>query len=273
MTCVQLGLSCMEAIYAAGGHLDLVITLPDHKARKKSGRIYLDEFCAKNDVPLLKVGHINDVEVAEQVKRCKIDWLFIIGWSQIAGPEVLAAPRKGAAGIHPTLLPEGRGRAAIPWAILKQLSKTGVTMFKLAEGVDTGDIIAQNEISLPHDADAGWLYHRVNKLHIELMRQTLPQIASGRVILRPQDESRATYWEGRKPEDGRIDLQGSVIDAERLVRAVTKPYPGAFLEHDGVRTTVWRARVAPENSGGLCVKFHDGFLECVEYDRSPIPVT
>ena len=270
VTCVQLGLSCMEALYEAGAQLDIAVTIHDEMAKKKSGRIYLDEFCAKHCIPLLKVRHINDQTAIDKIQELEIDWLFIIGWSQIAGPQILKAARGAAIGIHPTLLPEGRGRAAIPWAIIKQLPKTGITMFKLDKGVDTGDIIAQKELKLPPDVDATWLYRRINDLHIELIKETLPRMVAGALILRPQDESKATYWEGRGPEDGRLDLHGSVTDAERLVRAVTNPYPGAFFDLNGNRTKVWKAKVVSQKTNGLCLEFKDGVLECIDYECFPI---
>ena len=113
VTCVELGLSCMQEIYACGGKLDLAITLGDEKAQNKSGRVYLDDFCDEHAVPLLKIDHVNDTAVQEAIGRHGIDWLFIVGWSQIAGPATLAAPSRGCLGIHPTLLPTGRGRAPI----------------------------------------------------------------------------------------------------------------------------------------------------------------
>ena len=140
-TCVQLGRSCIEEILRIGGKLDLLITLKDDRARAKSGRIYLDDIAQKENIPLLKIGNINEPCVLEALAAHGIDWLFIIGWSQIAGPDLLAAPKCGCIGMHPTLLPLGRGRAAIPWAILKGLPQTGVTMFKLDAGVDTGPIL------------------------------------------------------------------------------------------------------------------------------------
>ena len=78
----------------------------------KSGRIYLDDIAYEHNIPLLKVNNINDPEVIKALKDYEIDWLFIIGWSQVQ--EVLKAPKKGCIGMHPTLLPVGRGRAAIP---------------------------------------------------------------------------------------------------------------------------------------------------------------
>jgi methionyl-tRNA formyltransferase len=267
VTCVQLGLSCMEAIHAAGFRLDLVITIPDDRGRQKSGRIYLDDFCRRHTVPLVKVRHINDDAALAAIRDHDLDWLFIIGWSQIAGPAVLAAPRRGVLGIHPTLLPIGRGRAAIPWAILKRLPETGVTLFQLAEGVDTGPIVAQHRIPLKPDTDATWLYDRVNEAHAELIRDVLPKLAAGILTPQPQDDSRASIWPGRKPEDGRLDPNGSVHDAECLVRAVTRPYPGAFLIQGAEKLVVWKARVVAQPVSGLCLPFPDGYLECMDYER------
>ena len=79
VTCVQLGLSCMESIYEVGGQLDLVITLEDSQAINKSGRIFLDGFCGDHDIPLFKSRHINNDDCIDMIKKHGIDWLFIIG--------------------------------------------------------------------------------------------------------------------------------------------------------------------------------------------------
>ena len=78
VTCVQIGLSCMEAIYDVNGTLDLIISIPDEKAKKKSGRIYVDDFAAKYNIPVLKSNQVNDAAVIEAIKAHNIDWLFII---------------------------------------------------------------------------------------------------------------------------------------------------------------------------------------------------
>ena len=263
VTCVQLGLTCMEAIETAGFKLDKVFTLKDDMAAKKSGRVYLDQFAASHGAELYKIKHVNDEEAIEQFRQ--LDWLFIIGWSQIAGPEVIRAPKKGVLGIHPTLLPEGRGRAAIPWAIIKGLAKTGVTLFRLDEGVDTGPIAAQLEIPLQSGTTAADLYARVNDAHAELIKSVLPSMASGEVEFEEQDESKASNWPGRKPEDGQIDIDGSVFDAERLIRAVTHPYPGAFVFDDnGRKRIIWAAKITDGMASETSLVFSDGYLAIVD---------
>jgi len=267
ITCVELGLSCIESIYESGSNLELIITLNDNKAIQKSGRVFLDEFCKQKKVNLVKCDHVNDYHVANAILKANIDWLFIIGWSQIAGEAVLKAAKYGTLGMHPTLLPVGRGRAPVPWAIIKGLQKTGVSLFKLDTGVDTGLIGAQIEIPLGHAEDASSLYVKVNYAQSQLMRKAIHLLENNDMIFHVQDESKATYWPGRKPEDGELDLSGSVIDAEKLVRALTHPYPGAFVFKDGIKIVVWKAIVANKSFKGRALTFPDGILGLIDYDE------
>lgn len=263
-TCVQLGRSCIEEIYRIGGSLELLITLKDGQAQNKSGRIFLDDLAQARGIPLLKIGNINEPAVISALQEREIDWLFIIGWSQIAKPELLNTPTQGCIGIHPTLLPQGRGRAAVPWAILKGLSRTGVTLFKLDRGVDTGDIIGQEVIELEETITATELYRRVNQAHVTLISRYWKDIISGTVQLCPQDHAAATEWPGRKPEDGEIKSSMTMLEADRMVRAVTHPYPGAFYREGARILRIWSARVSPE--GGR-VRLKDGWLESLDFEE------
>ena len=269
VTCVQIGLSCMEAIYEVGGSLDLIISIPDEKAKKKSGRIYVDDFAAKNNIPVLKSNHVNDAEVIEAIKAYDIDWLFIIGWSQIASKEVIASPRKGVIGAHPTLLPVGRGRAAIPWSIIKGLDVTGVSFFKMNEGVDTGLILRQEEVPILPSETALTLYSKVNTAHETLIKKLFIDIQNNDIKGWVQDESKATYWEGRKPNDGEIFETMTITEVDRLVRATTKPYPGAFIVRKDKKVIIWNG-VTSKNKTQTNL-YHeivliDGFFYATNYE-------
>ena len=262
-TCVQLGQSCIEEIYRIGGKLDLLITLKDDRAKNKSGRIYLDNIASEQNTPLLKINNINDQEVIDALKNHEIDWLFIIGWSQIAEIKLLETPTLGCIGMHPTLLPEGRGRAAIPWAILKGLKKTGVTMFKLDDGVDTGDLIGQGVINLTENTTATELYQKVDTMHVSLISKYWDDIVNNNITLTIQNEADATEWSGRKPEDGEISNTMTRDEADKLVRAVTHPYPGAFYI-DGEQTLrIWSAKTNKDQGE---IKLSDGYLIPMDYE-------
>ncbi len=269
VTCVQIGLSCMEAIYDVNGSLDLIISIPDEKAKRKSGRIYVNDFAEKNVIPVVKSNHINDAAVIEAIKAHDIDWLFIIGWSQIASKEVIEAPNIGAIGAHPTLLPVGRGRAAIPWAIIKGLNVTGVSFFKMDEGIDTGLILGQEEVAIDLDENALTLYNKVNKAHEKLIKKIYVGLEQNEVIAVPQDESKATYWEGRKPHDGEIFIHMTIKDVDRLVRATTKPYPGAFFIRENKKIIIWKgtaSKFKKENNTFFEIELSDGYYIAENYE-------
>lgn len=263
VTCVQIGLSCMEAIYEAGSTLDLIVTLPDDKAKKKSGRIYVDEFASKHNIRVVKSNHVNDQIVIDAIKKQNIDWLFIIGWSQIASVEVINAPNYGVIGAHPTLLPQGRGRAAIPWAIIKGLTKTGVSFFKMDEGVDTGLILGQKEVEIEAQETATTLYAKVNLAHEKLIRKLVVDLKKNDVEIRKQDETKATYWEGRKPSDGEINANMTMDYVDKLVRATTKPYPGAFIYNKANKVIVWEgfpSNIQLKDKNLFEIQLADGFF-------------
>jgi methionyl-tRNA formyltransferase len=265
VTCVKLGYSCIEKIYETGGHIDLLITLFDHKAKNKSGRIYLDKFADEHHIPLLKINHVNDHEVKSALKQYAIDYLFIIGWSQIADEELIHIPKYGTFGIHPTLLPEGRGRAAIPWAILKGLERTGVTLFKLDAGVDTGPIADQFIIPIDPNETATTLYEKVGKAHEMLIAKVYQNMEAGVITLKIQDNALATYWPGRTPADGEVLSSMCIADVDRLIRATTHPYPGAFIKTDFGKRIIWKA-VVSDNNATTPLNLQDGIMDIIEFE-------
>lgn len=264
----------MQEIASIGGRLDAVLTLRDEQARGKAGRVFVDAYCASHSIPLGKFRNINDADAVEWLRAMRLDWLFIIGWSQIAHEEALAAVARGAIGMHPTLLPQGRGRAAIPWAIIKGLDRTGVSMFKLDSGVDTGALLAQQEIRVEPRETATTLYAKVEEAHRSLTRRTWPLLLADALPLRAQDEAHATVWPGRTAADGELDLGMRVADADRLIRAVTHPYPGAFIDLPGRRLRIWRAAPATMEAGaGERLRFADGDLVVLVADEEPLSET
>lgn len=265
-TCVQLGLSCLDELISLSLPPSLLITLRDHDAQSKSGRVYLDQLACDQGVELVKVANINDPHALNAIRSSRLDWLFIIGWSQIARAEILQLPRRGVIGIHPTLLPEGRGRAPIPWAILKSLTVTGVTMFQLDEGIDSGPIIDSIELPVAGDETATSLYDRVNTAHRTLIRQAVTKLRDPEFVPTPQDSTRATEWPARTPADGEINFHMSVADALRMVRATSHPYPGAFIRLGETLTLRLWSAAAGGHASLPTLNLADGPIHATEYD-------
>ena len=111
VTAVEIGTACIEGIARIGGQLKLVVTLSEDTDPAKSGRADVAAVARAHEIPLVTVAHINDADALLAIQGADLDWLFVIGWSQIVGPGVLSSPRRGAIGAHPTLLPAGRGRS------------------------------------------------------------------------------------------------------------------------------------------------------------------
>lgn len=265
ITSVRLGLECLETLVAEGVELSYLGTIHDEIARTKSGRVLLDDFAAEHAVPLHKFRNMNDADAVAALRAADLDWLYVIGWSQMARAEVLSVPRLGAVGIHPTLLPLGRGRASIPWAIIKGLAETGVSMFKLDEGMDTGPLLGQVTVPIGPAETSTTLYEKVIVAHRTLIRDTLPGMLSATIELHEQDHSQATEWPGRTPADGAfVPAEHSVAEIDRFVRALTHPYPGAFVEHeDGSVLRVWAGR--PGGGYGLELVAADGIYSITEH--------
>ena len=205
----------------------------------------LNPLAARYGFDLVESDDVNDPGLVERITRLNPALIYVIGWSQIVRKPLLSVPSVGCVGIHPTKLPQGRGRAPIPWTILKGLTHTASTMFFLAEGVDDGDIIGQIEFGVDPREDAATLYAKHLAAHVELVRSFTPALLSGDAVGAPQDHTQATTWPRRTPEDGRIDWTRSAEDTDRLVRAVTRPYPGAFAETADGRVTIWQAEPGP----------------------------
>ncbi len=263
-----------------GAPPSLVVAYPESKAGA-SGYADLRGLTADLGIRCLLADDVNDHDIVAAIRDVQPLAGFAIGWSGLLHDTVLAVPQLGWYGIHPTRLPEGRGRAPIPWTILKRLHSTASTLFRLTEGIDNGPIIGSVAVSVSEDENASSLYAKHRAAHVALIHSYLGDLLQGTATFRPQDETLATFWERRTPEDGRIDWTAPSDDVACLVRAVTRPFPGAFFDLDGERITVWEAvpttatHLAPGSvektgpSGTLLVGCGEGALKVVEYESAP----
>lgn len=238
-----MGRDCLAAAAEAGAEVAAVVTLPGPIDPDRSGQCSFDEIAAQLGARLIETVDVNAPDTIAAIREVDPDLIFVVGWSQLVLDEFIGLPRHGVFGMHPTLLPRHRGRAAIPWAILSGLAKTGVTLFQIADGTaDSGAIVGQVEVPIAPDETATTLYDKVTEAHLELVRAFVPKLLDGSAERMPQDPRRASAWPKRTPADGIIDWETRARYLYDWVRAQTRPYPGAFTYLGEDKLVVWRAR-------------------------------
>ena len=282
-----MGRDCLAAAAEAGAEVAAVVTLPGPIEPDRSGQCSFDEIAAELGARLIETVDVNSPETIAALREADPDLTFVVGWSQLVLDEFIGLPRHGVFGMHPTLLPRHRGRAAIPWAILSGLAKTGVTLFQIADGTaDSGPVVGQVEVPITRDETATTLYDKVTVAHLELVREFVPQLLDGTAERTPQDTRRASAWPKRAPADGIIDWETRAPYLYDWVRAQTRPYPGAFTFLGEDKLVVWRARPVEleEEAPAGTVVGRDGeaavvacgegglVLEEVEGAAEPLPV-
>ena len=195
--------------------------------------------------PFVKLAQCED-----DLRRFEPDLLFAVGLSQILSPALLAIAATETIGFHPTALPRGRGRAAIAWIVLDGCPGAA-TFFGIREGVDDGPIYAQRPFAVDADDDASTVEARLLQAEDELLDEWLPAVAAGKLTPAEQDETAATWYGRRLPEDGWIDWAMPAESVLKLIRASTRPHPGALTAAGAIPVTIWSAQTDPRPEKGV----------------------
>jgi methionyl-tRNA formyltransferase len=172
----------------------------------------------------------------------KIDLMFAVSWRYLIPAKVYRQPRLGTFVFHDSLLPSYRGFSPTVWSIINGETQTGVTLFQIADNVDEGDIVAQQSIPIGPDDTIAIVMEQVTQGYLSLLEQNLDKLLSGCAARLPQEHSLATYTGKRLPEDNRIEWSAPTEHIYNLIRAVSKPYPGAYTDLCGRRLRVWGAK-------------------------------
>jgi methionyl-tRNA formyltransferase len=221
-----------------------VVTKPDRPAGRGKQltsppvKILADEL----DIPVIQPKRLSEADSMSALKEWMPDLIVVTAFGQILRSEVLDLPRYGCINVHASLLPRWRGAAPIQAAILHGDQRTGVTIMKMDEGLDTGPTISQRDIILSGEDTAGGLSPKLAQLGADLLIETLPEYLSGKLRPTPQ-QGESTYASMLKKSDGELDFTQSAIDIERKIRAY-HPWPGTFMMWNEQRVKINRARVA-----------------------------
>ena len=225
----------LDRLIAAGHRISLVVTQPD----QPSGR-GLEVATSPVKQRALALGlHViqpDKIKTNEafrsQLESLKPEAIIVVGYGRIIPRWMIDLPRHGNLNLHASLLPKYRGAAPIQWAIANGETVTGVTTMRIDEGLDTGDILLQQEVAIaPHDT-ALTLAPRLADVGAGLMVETLRQLQAGTLAARPQDQAQSTLAPLLKKGDGRIDFSWTAGDIHNRLRGF-QPWPGVYTTFRG----------------------------------------
>ncbi|MCB9851420.1 MAG: methionyl-tRNA formyltransferase [Phycisphaerales bacterium] len=192
----------------------------------------------------------NDAKLKAWIAEAEPDLLLTVDYRYLLSADVIALGKLGAINLHPSLLPKYRGRAPVNWAIINGDSELGLTAHFIDQGMDRGDIIAQERFTLTNEEDVGDALEKLYPMYERMVRRVIGYCQDGGVPRRPQNHAQATTFPRRRPEDGEIDWSASALEIHRLIRAVAAPYPGAFAMLGDQKLIIWRAAVVPDTRAG-----------------------
>ncbi|HEY0785656.1 MAG TPA: methionyl-tRNA formyltransferase [Acidobacteriaceae bacterium] len=241
----QFAVPTLHAVLQAGHEVSLVLTQPD----RPGGRGMQLVTSAVKQAALAAGLAIEQPEkirkneaLRERLEAIAPDAILVVAYGRIIPPWMLGLPRHGNLNLHGSMLPRYRGAAPIQWAVARGESVTGVTTMRLDEGLDTGDILQQNEFAIGPDKTAEDLYPPMAHMGAQLMLETLEELEAGRLAPRPQDHERATLAPILTREDGRMDFSRPARETYNRWRGFT-PWPGAWSMFGQSKFTV--SRMAP----------------------------
>lgn len=170
------------------------------------------------------------------------DLLLVLGWYYMIPKVIRDLAKYGAWGIHASLLPKYAGGAPLTWAIINGETETGVTLFRMADGVDDGDLIEQNAFSITNEDTIKEAYQKATRESKLILIKVLKNIDN--VVFTPQNKSKIQIYPQRNPNDGELDLSDTAINIHNFIRAQSSPYPGAFIRTiDGKKLILEKARI------------------------------
>ena len=244
----DIGCAGIEALLDSGYDIAAVFT---HADDPKENAFYASvaQLCASKGIPVHAPEDANHPLWIERIAKLNPDYIFSFYYRNLLSEALLATAKKGAFNLHGSLLPRYRGRAPANWVLVNGETETGVTLHRMVQRADAGAIVAQQRVAIERSDTGLTLHAKLRTAASNLLRDTLPNMLQGRITETPQDESKATVFGRRTPADGKLIWAKPAEELFNLVRAVTRPYPGAFCAVGEHKLIVWSAEVVKGNEG------------------------
>jgi methionyl-tRNA formyltransferase len=263
------GKSVLEALLARGEEVVAVYCQPDKGERLDP----IKELALEQKLPLFQPKSFKKPEVWEQMASLEADLCVMAYVTLFVPEEALNTPRLGSIQYHPSLLPLHRGPSSINWPIIQGDKKTGLSIFWPDNGLDTGPILMQKEVTISDDDTLGSLYfNHLFPMGVEAMLESVDLVRDGKAPKIAQDESKATYEGWCRDEDVEIDWRRPVQDVWNLIRGAN-PQPGAWTRHGETSVKIFDCakqelaadappgRVTAVSGDGISVACADGQIQ------------
>ena len=241
----------LEEILTAGHEVVLVVSQPDKAVGRSKALKYTPvKACAiAHGIPVYQPERVRDAECIAHLANYQPDIIIVEAFGQIIPGEILRMPRYGCVNVHASPLPRYRGASPIQWAVIHGDEVTGVTTMRMDEGLDTGDIIEQEEVRLAPDETTGSLFERLSAVGARLCVHTMAKIEAGEASYTQQEHGKATHTAKIRKELGSIDWTRGAAEIECLIRGMD-PWPSAYTRLGDRILKIWKAQVVPEEPKG-----------------------
>ena len=225
----QFAVPTLQALIQKGHRILAVVTQPDRpKGRgRKKVPCPVKELAVTHQIRVLQPQKVSDDHFCDVIREMEPHIAIVVAFGQILRKNLLTIPDWGVINIHASLLPKYRGAAPIQWAILNNETKTGLTVMRMDEGLDTGPILFQKEVPILEDETAGQLHDRLSQLAGQMIIEALTDMARAQVKEIPQDDSLASYASKIERRDSLVDWKQPATKISCLIRALD-PRPGAY---------------------------------------------
>lgn len=244
------GVKTLQALIDLGHDVALSVTHPASDDSYKG--IFSDsveDLARSKNIPVHLTERV-DYETIDLVKRAEPDVIVVNSWYTWMPPELYNLPPHGTLNLHDSLLPKGTGFSPVIWSLISGESQIGLTVHRMDENLDTGDVLVQHSLPIGPNDTGTELVERGIELIPGALKEALAALESGNPQWRPQDKAARTYFHKRSERDSLIDWHWPAEDLERLVRALSAPYPAAYTFYRGERIEVLEAKVSEIRYGG-----------------------
>jgi methionyl-tRNA formyltransferase len=199
----------------------------------------------KSGIPFFRPNLMKDPQAYEAYSKLRPDLAVLAFVTDIIPEKLVNLPSLGTICYHPSLLPRHRGASAINWALIQGDTRTGLTVFWVDKGIDTGPILLQKEVEIKPDDTTGSLYfNRLFPMGVDAMVEAVELIKKGKAPRVPQDDSKATYEPPCDDRVASVDFEKTIKDIYNLVRGCD-PQPGAYTTYKGKRVRFYEAKMSP----------------------------